>query len=125
MPKKFIKNIAELKNCGVFYDWPKGQIAFGRYNLIYGWNGSGKTTLSRIMRSLKKGVIDPALTEDGAAPSFQFHLLDDSTVKSENLVGWHDKIRVFNSDFVRENINADAAEADRSIFLGRILCGAS
>lgn len=118
MTKQFIKNIASLKDCGVFNRWPTGHIAFGRYNLIYGWNGCGKTTLSRVMRSLKKGVIDPALTKDGASPSFQFQLLDDSMVSSKNLSGWHDKIRVFNYDFVRENINADEAEAQPVYHLG-------
>lgn len=119
MAKNFIQNINELKSCGVFCNWPKGSIAFGRYNLIYGWNGSGKTTLSRVMRSLKKGVVDPALTKNGASPSFQFQLLDDSTVSSKNLSGWHDKIRVFNCDFVRENINADEAEAQPVYHLGK------
>lgn len=119
MPKKFIKHIVDLTECGVFNGWPKGSIAFGRYNLIYGWNGSGKTTLSRVMRSLKKGAIDPALTKEGASPSFQFQLLDDSTVGSKNLSGWHDKIRIFNCDFVRENINADEAEAQPVYHLGK------
>src|SRR5690606_38564141 len=75
--------------------------------------------LSRVMRSLKKGVVDPALTKNGASPSFQFQLLDDSTVSSKNLSGWHDKIRVFNCDFVRENINADEAEAQPVYHLGK------
>ena len=69
----------------------------------YGWNGSGKTTLSRVMRSLKKGAIDPALIKNGVIPSFQFQLFDDSTANSKNLSDWSDKIRVFNCDFVREN----------------------
>lgn len=119
MSTNFIKNFQEIKSCGVFNGWPKGSIAFGRYNLIYGWNGSGKTTISRVMRSLKKGTIDPALMKDGANPSFQFRLLDDSTVGSKNLSGWHDKIRVFNCDFVRENINADEAEAQPVYHLGK------
>jgi wobble nucleotide-excising tRNase len=119
MSKQFIKNIADLKNCGVFNGWPKGSIAFGRYNLIYGWNGSGKTTLSRVMRSLEKEAIDSALLEGGANPSFQFQLQDDSTLDSKNLSGWHDKIRVFNCDFVRENINADDAEAQPVYHLGK------
>lgn len=119
MPKQFIKNFVDIKDCGIFNSWPKGSIAFGRYNLIYGWNGSGKTTLSRVMRSLKKGVIDPALTKDGSNPSFEFQLLDGSTVGSKNLSGWHDKIRVFNCDFVRLNINADEAEAQPVYHLGK------
>lgn len=119
MSKQFIKNIDDLKGCGVFNNWPKGSIPFGRYNLIYGWNGSGKTTLSRVMRSLKKGAIDSALMKDGASPSFKFQLLDGSTVSSQNLSGWHDKIRVFNCDFVRENINADEAEAQPVYHLGK------
>lgn len=120
MPKQFIKNITDLKDCGVFNGWPnKGHIPFGRYNLIYGWNGAGKTTLSRVMRSLEKGAIDTALTKEGVNPSFQFQLLDDTTVGSKTLSGWHDKIRVFNCDFVRENINADKAEAQPVYHLGK------
>lgn len=119
MVKQFIKNIDDLQNCGIFNDWPKGDIAFGRYNLIYGWNGAGKTTLSRVMRSLEKGNIDCALMKDGASPSFSFQLLDNSTVSSNSLSGWNDKIRVFNCDFVRENINTDEAEAQPIYHLGK------
>jgi wobble nucleotide-excising tRNase len=116
--QKFIKNIDSIKDCGVFYEWPKGQISFGRYNLLYGWNGCGKTTLSRIFRSLEKEAIDPALSKNDANPIFQFLQLDDSIVKSSNLSGWKDHVRVFNRDFIEDNIHADVAEAEPVYHLG-------
>ena len=114
----FIKNLDNVSNCGIFYDWPKGHVSFGRYNLIYGWNGSGKTTLSRILRSLEKEEIDPALTKNEANPKFQFLQLDDTAIKSSNLSGWQDNVRVFNRDFIEENIHIDNAEAEPVYHLG-------
>lgn len=119
MSKLYIKNFNYIRECGVFHDWPAGHVTFGRYNLIYGWNGSGKTTLSRILRSLEKGAVDPSLQSEEATPSFQLKLLDDSTADSGNLTGFQVKIRVFNCDFIRENINADLAEALPVYHLGK------
>lgn len=116
--KKFIKNIDSLNDCGVFYEWPKGQVPFGRYNLIYGWNGSGKTTLSRILRSLEQEKVDPALSKNENKPCFQFTQLNDSLVKSHNLTDWKDHVRVFNRDFIEQNIHADNAEAEPVYHLG-------
>lgn len=118
MSSSFIRNINDIKNCGVFYGWPKGSIEFGRYTLVYGWNGSGKTTLSRILRSLEKENIDAALLCE-ETPSFQFKLHDGSLLNSNDMTGWKNKVRVFNRDFVQENINTDSAEAEPVYHLGK------
>ncbi|MDF3023085.1 MAG: hypothetical protein K0R10_446 [Alphaproteobacteria bacterium] len=117
MTDGFIKKIHKLKNCGVFREWPQN-FEFGRYTLIYGWNGTGKTTFSRLMRSIEKEKVDPAL-EKNIDHEFQFKLHDDTILESNALIGWKNKIRVFNVDFVRENINSDNAEASPVYHLGK------
>jgi len=104
-----LKKIEHIKNLGVFDDFSwdvevqnKGGAVqnFVDINIIYGRNYSGKTTLSRIVRALETGV----LSDKYSAPSFQFKFTDNSDVTAASL-STHDKsIRVFNEDFIRENL---------------------
>lgn len=122
MSEAFIRHIDELKACGVFKDAPKGQVEFGRYNLVYGWNGSGKTTISRLLRSIEKGHIDPAFYDDDGklATNFAFKLKmsDNTVIDHKNLNGLENKVRVFNCDFVRDNLNVDDGTAQPVYYLG-------
>lgn len=104
-----IKNIPYIKRLGVFNDfnWDSevkskgGAIQnFTCINIIYGRNYSGKTTLSRIIRALETG----ALSDKYGSPSFQLKFTDNSDVTLTSL-SIHDKnIRVFNEDFIRDNL---------------------
>lgn len=104
-----LKKINSIKNLGVFnnFTWDNevknkgGAVqSFVDINIIYGRNYSGKTTLSRIARALEMG----ALSDKYGTPSFQLKFADDSVVTLDAL-STHDKnIRVFNEDFVRENL---------------------
>lgn len=90
------------------FDWdktvrePNKKIAeFKSVNIIYGRNYSGKTTLSRVFRACETGIISNKYSN----PSFSIGLDDGSEFKSENIPFLDSKIRVFNEDFVRENLS--------------------
>ncbi len=92
-----LSRISRLRDCGIFRDfsWPADLPDFGRYNLIYGWNGSGKTTLSRMMRCLEKRTV----------PAGQVTLvLDGREIKHDAFQLEAQPIRVFNREFVAENV---------------------
>ena len=69
-------------------------------NIIYGRNYSGKTTLSRIARALETGF----LSDKYGSPSFQLKFSDNSYVTLSALSGHGKNIRVFNEDFIRDNL---------------------
>ena len=95
---KGITRISRLRHSGVFrnFKWPSDLSEFGRYNLIYGWNGTGKTTLSRLFRDL----------EFGRPPTMGEAVLriDVSDVRGENFPQSNLQVRVFNRDFMQENV---------------------
>ncbi|EAK1673134.1 RloC protein, partial [Campylobacter coli] len=74
---------------------------FKTINIFYGRNYSGKTTLSRIARSfeLKKH------NEDFLDGNFKIKLEDGSFLTQNDVINSNLDIRVYNSDFVKENLN--------------------
>ena len=95
---KRITRISRLYSCGVFrsFKWPSDLPEFGRYNLIYGWNGTGKTTLSRVLRNLE--LRQPPTMGEAVLR------VDDSDVRGEQFPQSILPVRVFNRDFVNENV---------------------
>lgn len=85
---------------------------FKKINIVYGRNYSGKTTLSRIFRALETGSI----SEKYSSPEFQLIFDDGSNVTQNSLRGHDQVIRVFNEDFVKENLRfvVDEEEAINS-----------
>ncbi|WP_321409410.1 AAA family ATPase [Tolumonas auensis] len=73
---------------------------FKRLNILYGRNYSGKTTLSRVFRSMETGRIP--LNYEGS--TFTVHG-DTGDVTQTDLVGHGYDIRVYNRDFVNENLS--------------------
>lgn len=71
-----------------------------KLNIIYGRNYSGKTTLSRVFRSLEKGEI-PWRYEDA---SFVVRG-EQGDLSHQQLTGHAYDIRVYNRDFVTENLS--------------------
>lgn len=69
-------------------------------NIIYGRNYSGKTTLSRIARALETRT----LSDKYGSPSFQLKFADNSDVTLAALTTHDKNIRVFNEDFIRDNL---------------------
>jgi wobble nucleotide-excising tRNase len=107
-----IKNLAVFQN----FVWDSsvcdgvGTIQlFKDINVIYGRNYSGKTTLSRIVRALEKG----AISDKYENPEFEVCIKDLADATQSNLTAHGKKIRVFNEDFVKDNLrfitNPDAS----------------
>lgn len=104
-----IRKIDSIKSMAVFDDfsWASSvrdngnNIAeFKKINIIYGRNYSGKTTLSRILRAMETGE----LSDKYENPSFAL-AFDDGAQATQCTLTAHGKIiRVFNEDFVRENL---------------------
>lgn len=103
-----IKTIRKISNFGVFKNYAGDIKEFGTNNLIFGWNYSGKTTLSRIFQSLEIRAL-PSGFENGA---FLIEQEDGTTVSSENLEGHDLQVRVFNSDYVRNNLKWEEREGE-------------
>ena len=87
-------------------------IYFKRLNILYGRNYAGKTTLSRIFRSLETGE----LPSKYAAPKFRLHgdegcVEEDLSTHGSTANRRYD-VRVYNSDFVQDNLSFLVSEAD-------------
>lgn len=104
-----IKKIKSIKNMAVFenFDWDKtvkdndkSVMKFSHINIFYGRNYSGKTTISRIFRALETGV----LSDKYLNPEFIVEMEDSTIVTRNDLKNHQQLIRVFNEDFVRENL---------------------
>jgi wobble nucleotide-excising tRNase len=104
-----IRKIKSIKSYGIFdnFDWDarvrdKGNNVgqFNKLNIIYGRNYSGKTTLSRIIRSFENGIAHEKY------PLAQFELTHDTDgrLSERDLSNHQSIIRVYNKDFVTENL---------------------
>ncbi|HML78988.1 AAA family ATPase [Geobacter sulfurreducens] len=102
-------NKISIGNLAVFqgFDWDKevvdeqGKVCvFKSINVIYGRNYSGKTSLSRILRAMETGE----LSDKYQTPSFFVTFVDGSKSDHNSLKSHGKMIRVFNEDFVRENL---------------------
>lgn len=93
-----ISRVSRLRNCGIFRDfrWSSDLSEFMRYNLIYGWNGTGKTTLSRLFRDLE-------LKQVPETGNVQF-CISGNDVPGESFPRSQLPIKVFNRDFIEENV---------------------
>lgn len=100
-----IKSIAVLQNFGIFenYTKPQNLEEFAKYNLIYGWNGSGKSTLSKVFECVSKGHIITDFPEAILRIETDKGTLDNKNILKKDL-----DICVFNSNFIKENINWDS-----------------
>lgn len=106
-----IKRINKIKNFCVFQDYKRdGNLQdFREKNIIYGWNYSGKTTLSRLMSYLDKNTI---IDTDYQDVEFEVELDDagHTKINETNRNTSPILIKVFNSDFVKENLHFDTDE---------------
>lgn len=104
-----IKRINKIKNLGVFQNYRRsGDIRdFEEKNIIYGWNYSGKTTLSRLISYLDKDV---EIEEDYKNAEFEVELSDGSKIDNNNRGSSFLQIKVFNSDFIRDNLHFDSSD---------------
>lgn len=112
-----IKRINKIKNFGIYknFKWNDSIQDFNQYNLIYGRNYSGKTTLSRIFRCIELNELHQDFSEG------EFELIDINNNKIENvdLLNSPYQFRVFNSDYVADNLQWDDQEAKPIFILGK------
>lgn len=73
---------------------------FKKLNILYGRNYSGKTTLSRVIRCLETGALPKSIKNPDFVLSLAGKLLKSSEVDSSGLT-----VRVYNKDFVDENLS--------------------
>lgn len=110
-----LRRITKVKGFGVLdnFNIANSVKPFNTYNLIYGWNGSGKTTLARLFRCLELKAPHP--TFENADFSID---LTDGKVDAKTYI--HDlDIRVFNQDFVAENLDLFDAQTKPIIFISK------
>ncbi|GAH05673.1 unnamed protein product, partial [marine sediment metagenome] len=91
------------------FSWNKDIPEFKRFNLIYGWNRSGKTILSRVFSACEKKstAFKEYPKEDGVDGIFETKTDTGSTIKSWNIASCNLPVKVFNQDFINENISFD------------------
>jgi wobble nucleotide-excising tRNase len=110
-----IRRLQRVKAFGSFHDfsWPAGLHEFKKFNLLFGWNYSGKTTFSRTLRCFElQKHHDDFLTAE-----VQFCITDGTTHSLSSVAAPH-LFRIFNVDFVRENLGFDSGSAEAILILG-------
>ncbi|WP_417888039.1 AAA family ATPase [Zunongwangia sp.] len=109
-----IKRINQIKKFGVFNDYRRsGDIQeFDKINIIYGWNYSGKTTISRIFQCFELNK----LNSDYENCEFEIEDYNGHKLTQNDLQ--HLKIKVFNSDFIRDNIHLEGGNFNPVLLLG-------
>jgi wobble nucleotide-excising tRNase len=108
-----IKKIKKIKKLGIFsdYKWDEESLLdFQRFNLIYGWNGSGKTTLTKLFSALV----------DGASKEFVDleYEIEVETGLLKTGQKFDKKIRVFNQEYIENNIEISGSKAKPIYILG-------
>lgn len=107
--------IREIKNLDAFDSFAWNGKDLKRLNLIYGWNGSGKTTVSRIFNFLERREIH---IPDFASVDFSV-VIASGNIRKQDLSTHSLDVRVFNEDFVKENLGFDGSTAKKIIILGK------
>ncbi|WP_300599133.1 AAA family ATPase [Niabella sp.] len=110
---KSITNLAVFQNFNwdtTIRDGGNNVVTFKPINIFYGRNYSGKTTLSRIVRALETGSISDKYEN----PQFEVSIKDVGDCTPDNLTAHGKKVRVFNEDFVKDNLRF-IIDSDESI----------
>lgn len=110
---KSINNLAVFQNFNwdtTIRDEGNNVVLFKPINIFYGRNYSGKTTLSRIIRALEIGSISDKYEN----PQFEVSINGIADITQNNLTAHGKKIRVFNEDFVKDNLRF-IANSDENI----------
>ena len=102
-----IKRIQYIKNFGVYKDYRHGGNLrdFNNKNNIYGWNYSGKTTISRLFSFCENKAVNFVEFPD---VEFEIVLESGAKITQANIASFPFNVRVFNSDFIRENLRFDS-----------------
>ena len=108
-----INKISKIKNFGIFgdYQWDSKIPEFKRINLIYGWNGSGKTTLSQLF-----ALLENSKSETYSELEFKIQTDEGNFTHS---TPYNSQIRIFNQDYISENIDILSGKAKPIFMLGK------
>jgi wobble nucleotide-excising tRNase len=108
-----INRLHRISGHRIFHDfsWPAALDDFKRFNLIYGWNGSGKSTLAKLLRSLQ---LRSAIAEGTVV-----FRIDGRDVDGTSLEMATEAIRVFNDDFVAENVFTSSSRLSPIYVIGK------
>lgn len=99
-----IRRIEYIKKMGIYDDFSWNGIVendFSRVNVLYGRNYSGKTTLSRIIRTLELGL----LHKNYPCSEFGVTFSSGEVVSERDVARKSYPVRVFNADFIVENLS--------------------
>lgn len=109
-----IKRIISIKNLGVFSNYTHDSELkdFEEKNIIYGWNYTGKTTVSRLISYLNS---ETQIDDDYSNAEFEVELHDGKKINITNRNESSLLIKVFNSDFIKNNLHFDAVNEEQKI----------
>ena len=114
-----INKISKLKNFGIFHNfsWKAELPEFKKFNLIYGWNRSGKTTISRAFASCEKKCVydEEKFKQYPENGEFEIKASNNTTIKNTNVSTSSLPVKVFNKDFIDENISFDPLNSSNPI----------
>ncbi|WP_172979892.1 AAA family ATPase [Agromyces agglutinans] len=112
MAEASIRRIAKIGNYRAFRSWSDDGTAkqLGRVNVLYGTNGSGKSTLASLFRDCS----DPETVPVRAAVQLEVEIAGVATTVTELDPEFWSRVRVFNADYVRDNLRFDDDEGPRS-----------
>ena len=96
-----IKRIKKIDNRGIFKSYVGDATLepFNRYNIFYGLNGSGKSTLASLFRDIEMR----AISEKFPLNTWELEI-EQGQLTHENIQNHVLNLRVFNTDFVNDNI---------------------
>ena len=110
--RALITRIRKIGNYRVFQAWndESRPNEFARVNLIYGTNGSGKSTLANLLRSC--ATASPEAAKSNIELSVSIDGVDTSITQSSE--GFWTRVKVFNAEYVQENLRFDDSHGPRS-----------
>lgn len=108
-----INRIENIRDFGVYknFSWSSvtGLKNFNHKNLFYGWNYSGKTTVSRIFSSLRDRKLHGSYNKSFFKVNTSAGDFDSTTLENFPF-----EILVFNSDYIKDNLNFSIHEDEIS-----------
>lgn len=113
-----IKSIKSLSDFGIFQNGSWTELSdFKKFNLIYGWNRCGKTTLSRLFSSCEKKSTyhNELFRQFPINGEYEIELFNNSCIKSKDVEKSNLSIRVFNQDFIDDNVSFQADKSSNGI----------
>jgi len=119
-----IKRITKIKKIAVFKDfkWDSNTPDFKRYNAFYGWNGCGKTTITRLLSAFEEVELGKLELEDDSIFAIETNSGTLRLSKNEPIPdSLKNRIRIFNEDFIEENLDWEKGKASKILLVGKEL----